>query len=298
LKLDPDALCPVCRDPDPRLEYRLTKLRVYACPSCDLVYLWPQLSESAEREMFSRLYGEGEGSQPELEGYYDFAYDDSPSNPLVQRYERWLDALERECSPGRILDIGCGTGLFLAVARRRGWQPHGVDACAEATAFARGHFGLEVWDGDVSDARFAKGRFDAVTLWDTLEHARDPLALLRTARRQLSPGGVLGISTPNQRSILDVVAGGMYRLSGARLRRPLEKFYIDQHLLYFDESTLRDALRRSGFEIAQLGRELTDLRRLTLSLPVRLALYTLFAAARISGLENRLFAVGHANGSG
>jgi 2-polyprenyl-3-methyl-5-hydroxy-6-metoxy-1,4-benzoquinol methylase len=297
LKLDPDALCPLCRDPDAQLKYRLTKLRVYACPSCGLVYLWPRLSESAQREMFSRLYVDGEPPLPELERYYDSAYDDSPSNPLVRRYECWLDALERERSPGRILDIGCGTGLFLAVARRRGWQPHGIDACADVTAFARDHFGLEVWDGDVGDARFAELRFDAITLWDVLEHARDPLTLLQTARRRLSSGGVLGIATPNQRSILDAVAGGMYRLSDSRITRPLEKFYIDQHLLYFDEATLRHALRRAGFAVARLRRELTDLRRLTLSLPARLALYTLFAAARISGLGNRLFAVAHATGS-
>ena len=69
LKLDPDALCPLCRDPDAQLKYRLTKLRVYACPSCGLVYLWPQLSESAEREMFSRLYRDGESPLPELEGH-------------------------------------------------------------------------------------------------------------------------------------------------------------------------------------------------------------------------------------
>lgn len=297
MKLDPDALCPVCGDPDAQLRYRLTKLRVYDCPGCDLVYLWPQLPEPAAREMFAHLYRGGEGSLPELERYYDFAYDDSPANPLVRRYERWLDALERERSPGRLLDIGCGTGLFLAVARRRGWEPHGVDACADATAFARDHFGLEVWDGDVTDARVAQRRFDAITMWDVIEHARDPLALLRAARLQLAPEGILGISTPNQRSILDVIAGGMYRLSGSRLTRPLEKFYIDQHLLYFGEETLRDTLRRAGFELAELRRELTDLRRLSLSLPTRLLLHALFGAARISGLENRLFAVAHATGS-
>ena len=90
-------------------------------------------ARSEIRAMFSTLYTTGEGSLPELRDYYGFCYDDVPSNPLVQLYERWLDALERVREPGRLLDVGCGTGLFLAVARRRGWQPFGIDDCAEAT---------------------------------------------------------------------------------------------------------------------------------------------------------------------
>jgi hypothetical protein len=148
---DPDARCPVCAAPATRLRYAITRFRVYDCASCTLVYLWPQISDDEVRELFDRLYTEGEGSVPELATYYDFTYSDTPDNPLVQLYERWLDALERERPPGRLLDIGCGTGLFLAVARRRGWEPYGVDDCGAATAHARDHFGLEVWDGQFTD---------------------------------------------------------------------------------------------------------------------------------------------------
>ena len=49
---------------------------------------------------------------------------------------------------GRVLDLGCGTGLFLAVARRRGWQPFGIDESLEATRHAREHFGLDPWVGE------------------------------------------------------------------------------------------------------------------------------------------------------
>ncbi|HEY5658465.1 MAG TPA: hypothetical protein VIY27_11825, partial [Myxococcota bacterium] len=116
MTLDPDALCPVCGDSGARLRYRLSRFRVYDCAACGLVYIWPQLPESTVREMFSRLYSEGKGSLPELETYYDFTYEDAPDNPLVRRYEQWLDAIEAQRPPGRILDVGCGTGLFLAVA--------------------------------------------------------------------------------------------------------------------------------------------------------------------------------------
>ena len=289
---DRDARCPVCGEPASRLRYAITRFRIYGCARCAVVYLWPQIDDAEVRALFERLYSEGEGSVPELATYYDFTFRDSPENPLVQVYERWLDAIERVRAPGRLLDVGCGTGLFLAVARRRGWTPYGVDDCAVATAHARDHFGLEVWDGQFTDLAAREGlRFDAISMWDVIEHAREPVGLLSAARGVLAAGGVIALSTPNQKSILDLVAGLLYRVSFGRITRPLEKFYIEQHFLYFGPRTLRGALERAQLELVTLDRELTDLRRLALSLAERALLEALFLAARLTGLENRLFAI-------
>jgi 2-polyprenyl-3-methyl-5-hydroxy-6-metoxy-1,4-benzoquinol methylase len=289
---DRDARCPVCGEPASCLRYAITRFRVYDCTRCAVVYLWPQIDDAEVRVLFERLYSEGEGSVPELATYYDFTFRDAPDNPLVQVYERWLDAIERFRPPGRLLDVGCGTGLFLAVARRRGWTPHGVDDCAVATAHARDHFGLEVWDGQFTDLAAREGlRFDAISMWDVIEHARDPVGLLSAARGVLAPGGVIAISTPNQKSILDLVAGLLYRASFGRITRPLEKFYIEQHFLYFSPRTLRATLERAQLEPVMLELELTDLRRLALSVAERALLEALFLAARLVGLENRLFAI-------
>jgi hypothetical protein len=127
-----------------------------------------------------------------------------------------------------------------------------------------------------------------------VEHSRAPVELMRAMRRCLAPGGVVGLSTPNQRSILDLVAGSFYRLTGGRLRAPLEKFYIDQHFLYFTEQTLAEALGRAGLAVVESRRELTDLRRLSFSPAMRWVLHALFAVGRAAGLENRLFVVARA----
>ena len=107
----------------------------------------------------------------------------------------------------------------------------------------------------------------------------------------LAPGGVIGISTPNQRSVLDVVAGALYRASLGRVTWPLEKFYIEQHFLYFSPATLEAALARAGLGLVTMRRELTDLRRLTLTPLNKAALVGMFALARVTGLENRLYAL-------
>jgi SAM-dependent methyltransferase len=286
--------CPVCASPRGRLRYRITRFEILDCLDCALVYLWPPPGPEEIREMFERLYTTGEGSVPELRSYYGFCYEDEPGNPLVQCYELWLDELERHHAPGSLLDIGCGTGLFLAVARRRGWKPHGIDECEPATRHAREHFGLEVWNGEFTDLVAEGRRFDAITGWDVIEHSHQPVALLDAARRCLAPGGLVGLSTPNQHSILDLVAGALYRLSGGRVTSPLEKFYIEQHFLYYTPETLAASLARAGLAVVALRRERTDLRRLALAPPMRLALHALFAAARLLGRENRLFAVARA----
>ena len=290
----PDPRCLVCGAGAPELRYRITRFDVLRCRRCAQVFLHPLPDEEEIRALFASLYTSGDGSVPELKDYYRYCFDDEPGNPLVQQYEAWLDKIERVHAPGRVLDIGCGTGLFLSVARRRGWQPFGVDESREATDHARRHFGLDPWVGEF-DSFAARGeRFDVVTGWDVIEHARDPVALLATVRRCLAPGALVCLSTPNQRSMLDLVAGFLYRASGGRVIGPLEKFYIEQHFLYFTPDTLRDCLARAGLALAQLDFESTDLRRLTLAWPVRLGLHSMFLAGRLLGRQNRLFAIARA----
>ncbi|MEE2674743.1 MAG: class I SAM-dependent methyltransferase [Myxococcota bacterium] len=285
-------LCPICGDDAPDLYYQITRFQVLRCRSCTQIYLYPLLSPEEIRRMFAQLYTSGEGSVPELKSYYAYCYDDEPGNPLVQLYESWLDEIEKHHPPGRLLDVGCGTGLFLSAARRRGWEPFGIDDSEEATQYARDHFGLDVWVGDFKDFHAAGRRFDVISGWDILEHARKPLEVLEAMRTCLAPSGVVALSTPNQRNILDLVAGGLYRLTGGRATGYLEKFYIEQHFLYYTPKTLAAALERAGFEVARMAREGTDLRRLSLSPFMRLSLQSLFLVARLTGLETRLFVIG------
>ncbi len=285
------AVCLVCGDTSPHLQYQITRFQVLKCTRCSQVYLHPLPSEQEIHELFRELYATGGGSVPELKSYYDFCYDDSPTNPLVQLYETWLAKIEAHHRPGTLLDVGSGTGLFLAVARRRGWEPYGIDGSVEATDYAREHFGLDLWVGDFADFASRGQRFDVITGWDIIEHSRDPVNLLKTMRQCLATGGHVALSTPNQHSILDVIAGAFYRLSGGRMTAALEKFYIEQHFLYFSPRTLTHALDLAGLEVTGLEPEVTDLRRLTLSPGMHSILVFLFFLSRRFGLENRIFAM-------
>lgn len=264
------------------------------CGACAQVYLHPLPSEEEIRKLFASLYTSGDGSVPELKEYYGFCFDDEPGNPLVEQYELWLDKIERVRPPGRVLDIGCGTGLFLSVARRRGWETFGIDESEEATNHARGHFGLDPWVGEFASFADRGERFDLVTGWDVIEHSRNPVGLLQIAKRCLAEDGIVSLSTPNQRSVLDLFAGFIYRASGGRIVGPLEKFYIEQHFLYFSPDSFRRCLELAGLCVQQLDFESTDLRRLTISPPVRMGLEAMFGLGRLLGRQNRLFVIARA----
>jgi len=130
-----------------------------------------------------------------------------------------------------------------------------------------------------------------ITGWDIIEHSRTPVALLETMRECLAPGGRVALSTPDQRSILDLIAGGFYRLSGGRMTAALEKFYIEQHFLYFTQRTLGAVFERAGLEATAMEAEVTDLRRLTLNPAMRAVLHAMFFVSKFTGLENRIFAM-------
>jgi SAM-dependent methyltransferase len=265
---------------------------VWRCTPCTQVFLDPLPTEDEIRAMFDNLYRDGGGSVPELQDYYASCYDDRPESPLVRVHTVWLEALARHARGGRLLDIGCGTGIFCHVARGFGWMPEGIDDAETARAFARERYDLDVRPGNFERLELPPATYDLVTMWDVIEHSRAPRALLEAASRTLKPGGLVALGTPNQRNVMELVAGPLYRLSGGRITAPLEKFYLIEHFLYFTPATLGRLLEETGFEVVEMRRELTDLSRLTLHPVVRVGLHVLFAVARPLGLENRLFAIG------
>jgi len=115
--------------------------------------------------------------------------------PWFDLHVMYLPAARR----GRLLDVGCGDGGFLAGMRRLGWQVEGVEPDPASAELARGH-GLAVRTGTLAADSFAAGSFDAVTLNHVVEHLPDPLAQLEHCRRFLADAGCLVMTTPNAES--------------------------------------------------------------------------------------------------
>jgi 2-polyprenyl-3-methyl-5-hydroxy-6-metoxy-1,4-benzoquinol methylase len=138
---------------------------------------------------------------------------------------------------GKLLDVGCGSGRFLALLRRAGWQVSGIEPDPLAAAAARERYGIEVLAGSIEAAGLPAHSFDAVVLSHVVEHVSDPAALLAACRRLLRPGGRLALSTPNAES------RGHRRFGAAWLHLD-----VPRHLFLFSAPALAALLERAGFE--------------------------------------------------
>jgi SAM-dependent methyltransferase len=191
---------------------------------------------------------------------------------------------ERFIAPGKLLDIGCGFGQFLQIARERGWDAGGVEPSPPAIAYIREKLGLEVVETLPDDLR----SYRLITMWDVLEHQSTPWAFLEKLARSVSPGTVLALTVPNRRCFLTWLAELFWIISRGRIRTPLGKFYFITHLQYFSRTGIRALLERAGFEILLTSEEDTCLRNLDLGWMMKAALRVLFALNGLFGARNRL----------
>jgi len=139
--------------------------------------------------------------------------------------------------PGRVVDVGCGPGWFLAQMRRRGWETRGTERSAAAAEQARDVLNLDVRAQDLDELAAEGGSYDAVVLWHVAEHVHDPATTLLKIARLLRPGGVLMIAVPNFGSPESKIGkAGWFHLD------------VPRHLFHFTSGTLMNLLRAAGLE--------------------------------------------------
>jgi SAM-dependent methyltransferase len=96
-----------------------------------------------------------------------------------------------------LLDVGCGTGEFLAAMKAAGWQVEGLERDERAVTWAREHYQIPVTIGGVEHLAVSTQRYDLITLWHVLEHIYDPGQALATIVRCLRDHGWLLVAAPN-----------------------------------------------------------------------------------------------------
>jgi len=220
---------PVMTGPDRLLGVPGT-FHVVQCEECGLVYTNPRPTE----ESLPHCY---------VGGYSVY----SPTGGQAARMRFYHDRLARRLSSQstrsgrRVLDLGCGDGLFLEAMRARGWEAVGLEMDAGAAARARDQRGLEVVTAALTDAHFDAGSFDLITMSHFLEHLPHPRQAIRQIRGWLRPAGTLFITLPNESS-------WERRLFGSRWYH----WDLPRHLCHFDPGTLIRLLNEEGFEAQDL----------------------------------------------
>ncbi|GMR00591.1 MAG: hypothetical protein BMS9Abin18_1456 [Zetaproteobacteria bacterium] len=142
-----------------------------------------------------------------------------------------------------MLDVGCSSGSVLKVGDSLGLKVHGVEPAPRAAVTAR-NLGFEVFTGFLHDAKYPNHAFDIVTLFEVIEHLREPLVLAHEINRILKPGGIWLIGTGN-------VDSWTAHFMGARW----EYFDINKHgghVSFFNPQSISLLAQRSGFEMVEI----------------------------------------------
>ena len=159
--------------------------------------------------------------------YENYRRDDYLSPITIKRYNEILDSFEKYRKNNRILDVGCGVGYFLDVAKKRGWNVFGTEVTDIAIDICK-EKGINVFKGFVSDAPFDKASFDVITSFEVIEHINTPVDEVRSIYSLLRKNGVVYITTPNYNSINRILQGANYTST----------LGIPDHLVYFTAKTI------------------------------------------------------------
>ena len=152
------------------------------------------------------------------------------------RINEVLDEFERFRKNNKMLDVGCGPGLFLIEAKKRGWEVYGTEFTDNQLAYLNNK-GINTLKGKLSDASFENELFDVIISSEVIEHINNPVEEMQQFHRLLRKGGVVYITTPNFNALERYLLKGDYEI-----------IEYPEHLSYYTPTTINLLLTNSGFK--------------------------------------------------
>jgi SAM-dependent methyltransferase len=201
--------------------------RILRCRSCRFGFRQMRSSPEQLRELYCQM--DPTVYQSELRGRSRTA-------------KSHLQIVRHHLGSGRLLDVGCASGLFLLQASRAGWKVTGIEPNEALCEDARKNLNAagEVQRTTLEMACLQSG-FDAITVWDVLEHVPDPQAFMQICRSLLRAGGYLFLNVPDLDSW------------PARILGPRWPLLLPEHLNYFNRESLTFCAERAALRPVQFG---------------------------------------------
>ena len=227
--------CLVCGSDDLSALNRYRKDHLVKCRSCSFVFSSKKPSDEDLKAFYSN---------------YGFEGDPYFSPITAKRYSELLNEFERLGSKGPIHDAGCGFGFFVETAQSMAWEASGSELSSRAVASCKKR-GLNVEER----ADISSGPFQVVTSFELIEHLYDPKKYVESIKKQLLPGGLLYITTPNFNG-----------LSRYLLKEKYNVINYPEHLCYFTPKTIHQVLSEMGFEKVWLKTDGISVGRIKTSL--------------------------------
>ena len=228
-----EVSCNICNSKAEKIISKASIGNIVRCKKCGLLYRNPRLSDKDEINKYQhKIYDESCG----------FVEDKSKKEIFVSI----LNKLEHH--KGKILDIGCADGYFLALAREKGWEPYGIEISDFLLRKARESLGgKQIIGVPLKMANFPPNSFDVISMWDVLDHLMDPLGELIEIRRILKKKGLLIIRVRNMSFhilIAKLVKKNLFRI----IKNP-----TIIHLYGFNNKNMKVLLEKANLSKLKIG---------------------------------------------
>ena len=228
-----EVSCNICNSKAEKIISKTDIGNIVRCKKCGLFYRNPRLSDRDEIDKYKhQIYDES----------YGLVKDKSKKEIFVSI----LNKLEHH--KGKILDIGCADGYFLALARERGWEPYGIEISDFLLRKARESLGgKQIIGVPLKMANFPPNSFDVISMWDVLDHLMDPLGELIEIRRILKKKGLLIIRVRNMSFhilIAKLVKKNLFRI----IKNP-----TIIHLYGFNNKNMKVLLEKANLSKLKIG---------------------------------------------
>ncbi|MBI2021522.1 class I SAM-dependent methyltransferase [Candidatus Daviesbacteria bacterium] len=209
------------------------KEKIKVCQNCHLEWRDSLPSDQQIKKIYTRDYFSQKESL--TKGYPDY-------DLFLSSFEVYFSDQLRRLNKylpnrGRLIEVGCGIGVFLHLARKNNYQVLGIDINKSAKKMAWKRYQVKVLIGEVGDVSLKEKNYDAVVLFQTIEHIKYPITFLKNLSRILRPNGIVLITTPNSESLWKKL-----------LKNNWFSYKHQEHLTFWNEKALKIALLKSNFK--------------------------------------------------
>ena len=204
-----------------RFEGRTVKYNLLCCPECSLVWQENPPEPKDMGQHYTADYDRKIAAGGESPGHFDGR----------------RDALAHYKDGGAVLDLGCSSGAFLETLNGGRWELYGIEMSPEVARMAEKRTGAKVFVGDILDAPFAQGSFDAITCFHVFEHMYEPKQILEKVSYWLKPGGIFYMMVPN-----------IHSAGEKTFRSYWYALELPRHLFHWSPKALRQVTRAVDLE--------------------------------------------------
>jgi 2-polyprenyl-3-methyl-5-hydroxy-6-metoxy-1,4-benzoquinol methylase len=215
--------CLLCNHTELKILNRFSSSGLVQCQNCEFIFSRWIPSEKKIIDFYNQY--------PEYENRNDIT---------SQRYRSLLGTFENFRLTNNLIDVGCGDGKFLDLAKEKKWNVYGteyidrfIERCTEA--------GIKMHRGKYSPLNYTENIFDVLIWIEVIEHINNPVQEILNFKKNLRPGGIVYLTTPNFNS-----------LSRRLLNEKWNVIFYPEHLCYYTPTTLRKLFEQNGFRLIEL----------------------------------------------